>query len=198
MPMNEKEMLLWAAHTLFEHGQTTCATGNVSLYDGEKMLISAAGSCFGTLTEGSLCCMHLSGEVQNGLKPSKEWPLHAMLHSIRARPGVVIHTHGSYTCAWSCLPELHTHDAIPAYTPYLPMKGGKVRLVPYAPPGSEKLFRAMEDTLSADAKVYLLAHHGAFVTASTAMEAFDLIEETEAAARMAFLFRGKEIPTICV
>lgn len=188
----ERERLIWVTRQLFTRQATPGTTGNVSLYVEGKMLISPGGSCFGTLTEEDLCTMTLEGTILDEKKPSKEWPIHAMLHRTRGTDGVVIHTHGPYAAAWSCLPCKNTRDAIPAYTPYLRMKAGAVRYVPYEKPGSQALFDAFREALDEPFSVYLLAHHGAFVTAPTAMETFHLIEETEASARTALLLRGTE------
>ena len=194
--MNQMEEMLWTAQTLFDRGDTTGTTGNISLYENGCMYISSSGGCFGKLSKESLCQMDLDGKIKNDAIPSKEWPLHAMLHRMRSTNGVVIHTHGCYTVAWSCLPCEKPQNAIPAYTPYLRMKGGPVRFVPYAPPGTSQLFEAFSKALSPESQVYLLAHHGCFVTAATAMEAFNLIEETENAAHLAIMFQNKNIPEV--
>lgn len=194
--MNERETLIWAARQLFDHRATPGTTGNLSLLEEGRMLVSPGGACFGTLEEGQLCAMTLDGEALDERRPSKEWPIHAMLHQLRGMNGAVIHTHGFYTTAWSCLPCDNPQDAIPAYTPYLRMKGGAVRWVPYAAPGSQALFEAFRAALDKSAAVYLLAHHGAFVTAPTVMDAFNLIEETEESARMALLLRGTAARTL--
>lgn len=190
--MIEMQNVLWAAHQLFDRKQTGGTTGNISFVQDGKLHMSAGGCCFGTLTEADFCEMTLEGQVMDGCKPSKEWPIHLMLHRLRGQDGVVIHTHGFYSTLWSCLPCENPEDAIPAYTPYLGMKAGKVRYVPYAAPGSAELFKLFEASLLKGSNAYLLGHHGAIAAASTAMDAFALIEELEESARMAWFLRGTD------
>lgn len=194
--MNEKEKLLWAAHQLFARGKTCGTTGNISLCLDGKMYISASGTCFGTLEEEDLCVMQLDGPLLSSRKPSKEWPLHAMLHRLRGKDGAVIHTHGFYATAWSCLPCANEEDVLPAYTPYLRMKAGAVRYVPYAAPGSKALFSLMEERLAPETTAYLLANHGAIVSSPTVLDAFGLIEELEESAHIAWSLRGLDVPTL--
>lgn len=190
--MAEIERVLWAAHQLFERRQTCGTTGNISFLQAGRLYVSAGGSCFGTMTEDDFCEVTLDGKPLGSRKPSKEWPIHAMLHRVRGQDGVIIHTHGFYATAWSCLPCADPEDAIPAYTPYLRMKAGKVRYVPYAAPGSPELFKRFEEALCKETCAYLLGHHGAVVAAPNAMEAFALIEELEESARMAWHLRGTD------
>lgn len=194
--MTEMERVLWAAHQLFDRKQTCGTTGNISLMQEGRVYVSAGGSCFGTMTQEDFCEMTLEGETVGSRKPSKEWPIHLMLHRLRGQNGVVIHTHGFYATAWSCLPCADPADAIPAYTPYLRMKAGKVRYVPYAAPGSRELFKLFEDALDKETSAYLLGHHGAVVAAPTAMDAFALIEELEESARMAWHLRTTDAPVL--
>lgn len=190
------EQVIWAAHRLFERKQTPGTTGNISYREGDKVFVSPGGSCFGTLQAAELCPLALSGAPLTSQKPSKEWPLHLMLHNLRGSDGVVIHTHGFYTAAWSCLPCEDPLDAVPAYTPYLRMKAGAVRAVPYEKPGSQALFEQFRAALDPDIAVYLLSHHGAVVSAPTAMEAFNLIEEMEDSCRLALMLRGSGAETL--
>lgn len=194
--MTEKERLIWVAKNLFDHGKTTGTTGNLSISDGNRIWVSAGGSCFGTLEENDFAELDYDGKLLAGKKPSKEWPIHVMLHVNRKEPGVVLHTHSFFATLWSCLPNLDGNDAIPAFTPYLRMKCGKVRLIPYAAPGSPELFKSFAENISSDYSAYLLAHHGAVVSAKDAMSAYALIEELEEAAKIAWFAKNTLAETI--
>ena len=183
---------LWTAHQLFERGRATGTTGNISFREGDWMYISASGACFGTLTAEEFCRLRIAdGAVEGERKPSKEWPLHAALYRANERNQAVLHTHGFYTALWSCLEGLDPANAIPAYTPYLRMKAGAVRRVPYAPPGSRELFAQMDAACDADHSAYLLAHHGGLCAGANLMEAFGLMEELEESAHTAWCLRGE-------
>lgn len=194
--MTELQWLFWAAHQLFARGKTGGTTGNISLLQNGQMLISGSGTCFGTLEEKDLSAMDLDGTTLWAKKPSKEWPLHVMLHRMRGCDGAVIHTHGFYSTLWSCLPCANEKDAIPAYTPYLRMKAGSVYYIPYAEPGSRELFSLFESRIAPQASAYLLANHGAIVSAPTMMDAFALIEELEESAHIAWNLRATDIPVL--
>lgn len=182
----------WIGKSLFERNKTAGSSANMSfLYDG-KVYITAGGGCFGRLTKDSFAVTDLDGTVLNEKKPSKELPLHlAMYHKANGAIQAVIHVHSFYATLWSCLShEGKKDDVIPAYTPYLGMKLGKIRLVPYAKPGSEELFAAFRARAGSE-NGYLLAHHGPVVGAGTLLEAFYGLEELEESARIAWELRNE-------
>ena len=180
----------WIGKSLFDRGKTAGSSANLSfLYQG-KVWITASGQCFGRLTEESFAVTDLDGNVLNGKKPSKELPLHlAMYKKAGSAVQAVIHTHSFYSVLWSCLPHGDSEDdVVPSYTPYLSMKLGKIRLVPYHRPGSEELFAAFRER-AGEGNGYLLANHGPVVGGETLMEAFYGLEELEESARIAREFR---------
>lgn len=181
---------VWVARTLFALGKTGGSTGNISFRQGDEIYISGGGTCFGTLTEADFGVVAPDGKLLRGKKPSKESPLHLSFY--RKDPGLnaVIHTHGTYSVLWSCVPGLNEADCVPQNTPYLDMKLGKICMVPYEKPGSPELFRAFE-TCKEKGRGYLLKRHGALVGAESLMEAFYGIEELEESTRVAWeLYRG--------
>ena len=68
------------------------------------------------------------------------------------------------------------------------MKLGKVRLVPYAKPGSEELFSAFRERMG-EGNGYLLAHHGPVTGGVSLLDAFYGLEELEESARIAWELR---------
>ena len=137
------EQAIWSAKSLFERRKAAGSAANISFSHRDRIYISASGVCFGDLSMGSFAVMDREGGHLGGPKPSKEFPLHRLLY-IRKGVGAVLHTHSFYAVLWSCLRHENMHDVIPAHTPYLRMKVGKVGMVPYAPPGSDELFALFE------------------------------------------------------
>lgn len=188
---NKKNMALWVAHSLFDRGKTSGTSANISFLHQGKIYISASGSCFGTLKEDDLIPVPCDEESKlSGRKPSKELRLHQILYQKNPGAGAVIHTHGPYAVLWSCLPHDNTENVLPAYTPYLQMKLGRVPLVPYGPPGSEELFQNMEQ-VAAGEKGFLLKNHGAIVSGTNLLQAFECLEELEQSAFTAWMLYEK-------
>lgn len=173
------------AKLLFMRGMVTGSTGNISFRVGDAMLISGSGSCFGMLAEDSFACITSTGSILEG-HPSKEWPLHLAVYKSNFEYGAVIHTHSHYSVLFSCLRGINDNaHKLFAYTPYLAMKtGGQVVCIPYHRPGSEELFRAFDAHVRGDCRVYLLQNHGVIVAGRDVADAFTVLEEFEAAARI--------------
>lgn len=191
--VQEQQLLLEAceiAHSIFERNKTSGSSANMSfLYQGD-VYITAGGSCFGDLTKDDFARTNMEGKVLNEKKPSKELPLHLILYKHGgAHVKAIIHTHSFYATLWSCLDHKgREDDVIPAYTPYLQMKAGKIRLVSYQAPGSIELFEEFSRRVAKE-QGYLLAHHGALMGAENLREAFYALEELEESARIAWELR---------
>ncbi len=184
----KKEQAVWIARSLFNRGMTSGTTANISFRDGNSLWISRSGSCFGLLTENDLVECNMSGTpLSTDEKPSKEVPLHAIMYGIGEEIQAVIHTHSPYAVIWSCMDRSSEHNVIPRYTPYLEMKAGEVTAVPYAPPGSQELFCLMRKYVGKE-RAYLLANHGPIVGGLSLMNAFEIIEELEQSAFIAWNF----------
>ena len=182
---------VWIGSSLFNRNKTSGSSANMSFRHEDHIYITTSGSCFGNLSEESFAVTDLEGNVLNGLNPSKELPLHLMMYrKSESCVSAVIHVHGTYSTLWSCLDHQgRIDDVIPHYTPYLEMKLGHIRLVPYAKPGSSELFAAFKERLS-DENGYLLAHHGPVVGGSSLMDAFYSLEELEESARIAWMLNS--------
>ena len=181
----KKDEAVWIAHTLFQLGKTSGATGNLSFRDGENIYISRSGCCFGTMQKEDFSIIDLSGKLLNGSRPSREVPLHLAYYKRFEDVQAVIHTHGRYSVLWGCMPGLDEKDCMPEWTPYLKMRLGNIGMVPYEKPGSAELFAAFESHMDGE-KGYLLRRHGAIVGGNSLMEAFYGIEELEESAFIAW------------
>ena len=179
------EEAVWVCHSLFERGKTAGSSANMSFRHGDRVYISASGTCFGTMKPEDFTPVALGGTPLGERKPSKEWPLHLALYAKSPEIGAVIHTHSAYSVLWSFVPAEREEDCIPAHTPYLKMKLGTVGLVPYEKPGSEALFAAFRARVEAS-DGFLLKQHGPVVPGKTVMDAFYCLEELEESARIAW------------
>lgn len=186
---------IWAAKCLFDSGQVTGSTGNISFRYDDNVYMSATNSCFGRLQKSDFSRLSSNGELLEGRRPSKEVPLHLALYAAHPDVTAVIHTHSYYATLWSMFPHLDVQDVVPTYTPYLTMKLGQIQLVPYAKPGTNALFDLFKRNVGIG-NGYLLANHGAVVGGKTILSAFYAIEELEQSCRFAVALNGKGVPEI--
>jgi ribulose-5-phosphate 4-epimerase/fuculose-1-phosphate aldolase len=91
----------------------------------------------------------------------------------------------------SCLPDIEPDDAIPPLTPYVVMRVGRVKLVPYVRPGDPAMGQLIRDLKGRYAAV-LLANHGPVVSAKDVESAVYASEELEETAKLVLLLRGKD------
>lgn len=176
---------IWAANSLFLRNKTAGSSANLSFRHGDTIYITGSGTCFGRLTPECFAAVSLTGEALNGVKASKEFPLHRMCYEKDPAIGAVIHTHSFYATLYSCVPHEFETSIVPDYTPYLRMKVGNIALVPYAKPGSQELFDLFARQINAG-DGYLLANHGPVVPGMTIMDAFYGIEELEESCHIAW------------
>ncbi|WP_219914500.1 class II aldolase/adducin family protein [Thalassobacillus sp. CUG 92003] len=182
------ESAIWIAQSLFDRGKATGSSANLSFREYNKIYITGSGTCFGGLTRMDFSVIDMEGNHIEGKKPSKELSLHKTLYDKDSDIQSVIHTHSFYSALWSCLNHQNENDIIPEYTPYLRMKIGKIGLVPYAPPGSTKLFEYFEEKVN-DSDGFILQNHGPVVGDKDLMSTFYDLEELEDSARIAWELR---------
>lgn len=182
---------IWIGKALFDSDKATGSSANLSFLHEGKIYITGSGTCFGNLTKDDFAVTSLEGEHLNGIRPSKELPLHKILYEKSITIQAVIHTHSFYSTLWSCLKHENEKDIIPEYTPYLRMKIGTIGLVPYGKPGSQKLFDYFTERVN-DSDGYILQNHGPVVGDKDLMSAFYDIEELEESARIAWELRNEK------
>lgn len=192
---SKRSEAIWIARSLFDRGKATGSSANLSFLHDGKVYITSSGGSFGRLDDNSFSVISMAGEQLDGPKPSKELPLHLMVYQANPDFHAVIHTHSIYATLWSCFVKGHEDNAVPRYTPYLQMKLGDIRLIPYAPPGSQKLFELFAQRVDARGG-YLLRNHGPVVAADSCLSAFYALEELEEACRIAWELRHESIEEI--
>ena len=106
-----------------------------------------------------------------------------VLYEARPQAGGVVHLHSTYATALFCLDDIDPDNAIPAITPHVVMRVGRVPLLPYAHSGSADvkplvLAKAREHT------AVLLANHGPVVSGRSFRDAVFAAEELEETAKL--------------
>lgn len=185
------DQLIRAARHLAARGLSPGSSGNLSIRDGDRVLVTPTGSSLSRVAAGELAELSLAdGSVVRG-KPSKEFPLHLAVYRQRTAATAVVHLHSPYATAVACLPPDATgHAALPPLTPYRVMRLGDVPVAPFAAPGSAQLAEGVS-SLAAVSPVILLAQHGSVVAGEGIDAAVDLAEELETAAQLTLLLDGR-------
>ena len=191
--MNEtqqRELICRLARSLFDRGLTSGSTGNISVRTADGgLLVTPTGSTFGTLDPATLSHFDEQRRLINGLKPTKEMPLHVAFYETRSTANAVVHLHSTHSVAWSLMPNPDPDNFLPPLTAYSIMKLGKVKLLPYFRPGDPAMGDAVRG-LAGKRSAVMLAAHGPVVAGKDLEAAVYAIEELEEMAKLAMLLRG--------
>lgn len=189
---NKFKNAIWVAKALFDRGKVSGSSANLSFTHNDKLYITGSGTCFGNLKQEDFAVISIvDGKHIDGIKPSKELPLHKIIYENCMETKAVIHTHSFYSTLWSCLKHKDERDVMPKHTPYLQMKIGRIGLIPYAKPGSKELFDLLEQRVHRS-DGYLLSNHGPVVGGKDIFSAFYGLEELEESARIAWHLKDVE------
>lgn len=183
-----RDEIVRTALSLFERGLTAGSTGNISVRTDYGWLMTPTGSSFGTLDPARLSQLDSQGHHIGGDRPTKEGSLHIALYRKRPRTNAVVHLHSIHCVAVSCMQGLNSLDVLPTLTPYQIMRLGRLPLVPYFPPGDERL-TTWVSRLAETNHAMLLANHGSVVAGESLSQAADASEELEQTARL-FIMLG--------
>lgn len=178
--------------SLFERGFSVGSAGNVSARLPDGLLMTPTNSRLGDIEPEAISKLDEAGAHVAGERPSKEVFLHRAFYETRPAAGAVVHLHSTWATALSCMEEIDPDDCIPPLTPYVVMRVGAVKLVPYVKPGDPKsgdLIRALGGAYAA----VLLANHGPVVSGADLHAAVCAAEELEETAKLLLALRG--VPT---
>ncbi|WP_426415199.1 3-oxo-tetronate 4-phosphate decarboxylase [Aestuariirhabdus sp. LZHN29] len=189
-----REALVRVGCSLFDRGLTRGASANLSVRTENGFLITPTNSCIGFLDGEKLSLLDAKGEWIKGDKPSKEFSLHRAIYNKRPEAMAVIHLHSPYATAVSCL-DVAEEELFPPLTPYLLIRLGRVRRVPYFAPGDPQLADAVAAVAEQTAGI-LMANHGPIVGGDSLESAMYAIEELEESARMTLLLAGHSVKMI--
>jgi 3-dehydro-4-phosphotetronate decarboxylase len=184
-----RETMARLARSLFERGFTVGSSGNISARVDDGLLITPTNSCLGFLDPARISKLDMSGKHVAGDAPSKEVFLHQAVYETRAGTGAVVHLHSTYATAVSCLADTDPDDCIPPLTPYVVMRVGRVKLLPYVKPGDPAMGDLIR-TLKGEHAGILLANHGPVVAAKDLEAAVYAAEELEETAKLVMTLRG--------
>jgi ribulose-5-phosphate 4-epimerase/fuculose-1-phosphate aldolase len=191
--MNEaavRNMLVLLSRSLFDRGYSVGSAGNISVAVDDGLLITPTNSCLGFLEVDRISKLDRTGRHISGDKPSKEIVLHQAFYETRPGTGALVHLHSTYATALSCLPGIDPLDCVASLTPYVVMRVGRVRLLPYVRPGDPAAGTMIRELQGQYAAV-LLANHGPLVAARDLSSAVSAAEELEETAKLLILLHER-------
>jgi L-fuculose-phosphate aldolase len=171
--MSTRADVVAACRRLAAAGHVVGTAGNVSVRDGDRVLVTASGAAFESLTEEHVVVVGLDGApVEGAYEPTSEVLLHLGVYA-RYGSGAVVHTHAPAATAVACV-----HDELPVVHYGLLALGGTVRVAPYRTFGTQELADAVVEALDGRAGA-LMANHGAVTHAVTLDKALELMDVLE-------------------
>jgi L-fuculose-phosphate aldolase len=160
-------------------------SGNVSVRDGQGMLITPSGVPYDAATPEMMVPVDADGAPSGRLRPSSEWRMHLDLYRHRPEVGAVVHVHSAHATALSC-----HRKGIPSFHYMVAVAGGAdIRCADYATFGTQALSDAMLAALEGR-RACLLANHGQIAVGATLEKALGLAQEVETLARQYLLARA--------
>jgi len=176
-----KHQVIVICRQLYEKGLLAGADGNLSVKLGtNSILTTPTGAHKGFITKEELVITDLAGNVTEGTgRPSSELAMHVAIYEADPACRAIVHTHAPYALALSLSNRPFDSSRLAETELIL----GEVVEVPYAPPGTPELARAVA-ACTDRGPVQILARHGAVSRGKTLMEAFQLMECLEHNARI--------------
>jgi L-fuculose-phosphate aldolase len=170
------------------------SAGNISLRDGDAILITPSGVPSNLLRAQDIASMALDGPdgaYEGPLPPSSEWRFHRDIQRARKDVNAIVHTHSPYATTLATL-----RRDIPAVHYMIAAFGGPVvRCTDYAPYGTAEL-SALAVAGLGEGHGVLLGNHGAIVTAGDLSKALWRAVELEQLARVSYLAALAGAPVI--
>lgn len=185
-----RALMVERSASLYQRGFSVGSAGNISAAVEDGFLITPTNSSLGFLEPHRISKLDLSFKHVAGDPPSKEVFLHRAFYETAAMTQAVVHLHSTYATALSCLEDVDPDNAIPPLTPYVVMRVGRVKLIPYVRPGDPKMGDMIRD-LRGKFTAVLLANHGPVVAGPDLLSAIHAAEELEETAKLVITLSDK-------
>lgn len=166
--------VLKAAQSLHRDGMNVGTAGNLSLREGEGMLITPSGRNYLEMESQDIVFVGADGQVEGAVKPSSEWRFHLEIYQNFEDAGAIVHTHSTHATALACL-----NLDIPAFHYEVAFAGGSdIRCASYATFGTSELAHNIVTALK-ERSACLIGHHGLVCYGSGLRAALALAQKIE-------------------
>lgn len=175
------------ARALAARGLVVGCSGNVSVRQGNRILITPTRTHPDRLAPGELVAVGLDGDPLDSPSrpPSLELPLHLAVYRRRPDIAALVHTHSPHATAWSFLRQ--PLSPLTEDNEYYGI--GELLTAPPARPGSTELAEIAAAALG-ESWAVLLSGHGVLAAGTGPREALDVAEAVEHQAQVALLLRA--------
>ncbi len=180
-----------AAHLICEIGRkmylkqfVSANDGNMTIRVGDDTVVATpTGISKADLSPEKLLLIDFEGKILKGsYEPTSELPMHLRLY---AENDAIMSTAHAHPCFLNCIANLGAEMDMPL-TPATAAISGRIPVVPYTNPGSESLAAAVAP-YAQDFNIVLLANHGPISWGRNPIEAWYILENAEAYAKMAIV-----------
>ena len=168
--------------SLYDRGLVTALSGNVSarLPNTEAFWITPSGLFKGGLKPQDLVKLDLNLNIIEGTnRPSIEAGLHAAIYKLRPDVNAIVHAHNPMATALATLGYELEPLSVEAE-----LLVGQIKIIPYAPPGSKRLIKIIEQLVEKNVNAFILVRHGVLGLGKTLVEAEEVVECLEDLAKM--------------
>jgi ribulose-5-phosphate 4-epimerase/fuculose-1-phosphate aldolase len=176
--VSARDELVAAGAQLAALGLSSGSSGNLSIREGDTIVMSPTGSNLAALDPARLSVLDFDGNLLDGPAASKEFPFHRAMYRRDASCRAIVHLHSRAAAAVSCLPAWSPASAVPPLTPYFVMRVGQTPLIPYAAPGNGSQAELIE-SLDLAFRSVLLQNHGSITSGVSMSAAVDAAIELE-------------------
>lgn len=188
-----RDQIVSLGKELYQRRYATGGAGNLSVKTAQNTILATpSGSCLGRLDRNALSLVDASGIHISGPPVTKEIQLHISLYRNNASCGSVVHLHPTWTTLLACRRDLEPEQVIRPFTPYFVLKVGKVKVIPYYPPGDIRIAKELEKWAETS-HAFLLRNHGLIVSGANLEAAIDVMEEFEETAKLDYLLRDCKV-----
>ena len=171
---SERDAVVDAGRRLAASGLVIGSSGNLSVRDGDLVVVTPTGLEIGDMRPEDLSIVDLEGTwVEGSYKPTSEVPLHLAVYQATGAMAIA-HTHAVTSAAVSC-----TCEVLPAIHYNCLQLGGPVRVAPYATYGSVQLAENVVEAMAGGRNAALMANHGSISYGDTMNKACDRLELLE-------------------
>jgi L-fuculose-phosphate aldolase len=173
--MDTRQKLVEIAKRMYDRNMNAALGGNVSIRQGDAIIITPSGVNKGFMAELDLITVDLEGNrlYGNGVA-SSEAKMHYEIYRERPDVAAIIHAHPPFAVGFALAHRDLPDNLLPETTIVL----GRVPCLPYTTPSTVELARQVAEALR-ERNAAIMANHGAITVGKDLEEAYNRMELLE-------------------